>query len=82
MRFDPWPHSVGQQSGIAMSCDVGHTCCSDLVLWWLWHRLAVVAPIQPVTWELPYAAGVALISKKKITSVDGNGKKKKATIHN
>ena len=32
---------------------------------WLWCRLAVVAPIRPLVWELPYAAGTALKSKKK-----------------
>ena len=36
----------------------------DLVLLWLWYRLAVVAPIQPLAWELPYAAGVALKRQK------------------
>ena len=28
-------------------------------------RLAAVAPIQTLAWELPYAAGVALKAKKK-----------------
>ena len=32
--------------------------CLDLVL--LWHRLASVAPIRPLAWELPYAKGVAI----------------------
>ena len=32
---------------------------------WLWYRPAAIAPIQPLTWELPYAAGVALKTKKK-----------------
>ena len=32
----------------------------DLVLLWLWCRLAAAAPIQPLAQELPYAAGVAL----------------------
>ena len=31
---------------------------------WLWCRLAAAAPIPPLAWELPYAAGVALKSKK------------------
>ena len=30
---------------------------------WLW--LAAVAPIQPLAWEPPYAAGAVLESKKK-----------------
>ena len=37
----------------------------DLVLLWLWCRLAAVAPIKPLAWELTYAAGVALKKKKK-----------------
>ena len=26
---------------------------------WLWHRLAAVAPIRSLAWELPYAVGEA-----------------------
>ena len=37
----------------------------DLVLLWLWHGLAAVAPIQPLAWELPYAVHVAIKRKKK-----------------
>ena len=37
----------------------------DLALLWLWHRLAAVAPIPPLAWELPYAVGAALKKKKK-----------------
>ena len=36
-----------------------------LALLWLWHRLAAVALNLPQAWELPYAVGVALKSKKK-----------------
>ena len=32
----------------------------DLALLWLWCKLAAEALIQPLAWELPYAAGVAL----------------------
>ena len=35
------------------------------MLLWLWLRPATVALIGPLTWELPYAAGAALKSKKK-----------------
>ena len=34
----------------------------DLEWQWLWHRPAVMAPIRPLAWEPPYAAGVALKS--------------------
>ena len=47
-----------------MSCGVGHRCGSDLVLLWLWHRLAATALIRPLAWE-SLAWGVALKSKKK-----------------
>jgi len=49
-----------------MSCGVGCRQGSDLVLLWLWCRPAAVAPIGPLAWELPYAAGVALERKKNI----------------
>ena len=42
-RFDPWPCSVGQGSGVAISYGVGHRCGSDPLL--LWHRLAAAVPI-------------------------------------
>ena len=32
----------------------------DLVLLWLWCRLAAAAPIGPLVWGLLYAAGMAL----------------------
>ena len=32
----------------------------NLALLWLWYKPATAAPIQPLPWELPYAAGVAL----------------------
>ena len=49
-----------------MSCGVGHRCGLDpaLVLLWLWCRPAAVAPIRPLAWEPPYAAGVALKRQK------------------
>ena len=37
----------------------------DPKLLWLWCRLATVALIQFLAWELPYAAGVVLKSQKK-----------------
>ena len=37
----------------------------DLALLWLWCRLAAVASIGPLGWELPHAVGAALKSKKK-----------------
>ena len=48
-----------------MSCGIGHRGSSDPVLLWLWHRLAFMAPIQLLAWELPYVVGVALRKKKQ-----------------
>ena len=48
-----------------MSC--GESCIhgTDLMLLWLWHRMAAVALIRPLAREPPYAEGVALKKKKK-----------------
>ena len=51
-----------------MSCGVGHRCGSDPALLWLGCRPAGVAPIRPLSWEFPYATGVALKSKNKQTN--------------
>ena len=48
-----------------MSCGVGRRRGSDLALLWLWCRPGAVAPIRPLAWELPYATGAALQSKKQ-----------------
>ena len=47
---------------------VVHRHGSDSALLWLWCRLASVAPVQPLAWELPYVKGVALKNegKKKV----------------
>ena len=47
-----------------MSCGVGCRCGSDMALLWLWCRLAAIALIRPLAWELPYASSAALKSKK------------------
>ena len=60
--FDSWPRSGDQGSSIAESWDVGWRRGSDPMLPWLWQRLAAVAPL---VWELPYARGTALKSKKR-----------------
>ena len=48
-----------------MSCGVGRRRSLALALLWLWRRPAAIAPIGPLAWEPPYAAGAALKSKKK-----------------
>ena len=47
-----------------MSCSIGHGCGLDLVLLWLWHRLAALALIRPLAWEPLYAVVVALKKQK------------------
>ena len=54
-----------------MSCGVGQRCGLELELLWLWRRPAATAPIRPLAWEPPYAAGVTLKRQKR------QGKKKK-----
>jgi len=43
-----------------VSCGVGHRRSLDPALLWLWHRLVAAAPIGPLGWEPPHAAGAAL----------------------
>ena len=40
-------------------------CGLDLVLMWLWYRLAAIAMIGPLTQELSYTAGAAVKIFKK-----------------
>ena len=48
-----------------MNCGVGRRHNSNLELLWLWCRLAAIAPVGPLSWEPPYAAGVALKKDQK-----------------
>ena len=60
-----------------MSCGVCHRCGSDLVLLWLWHRLAAIALIRPLAWEPPYAAGAAQeMAKRQKTKTKQNKTKR------
>ena len=67
-----WVRSLASLSGLsiqrAVSCGIGLRYDSDLALLWLWRRLAAVAPIRPLAWELPCAVGVALKKQNKQTS--------------
>ena len=42
-----------------MSCGVGRRHGLDSALLWLWRRPVATAPIRPLAWEPPYAAGAA-----------------------
>ena len=48
-----------------MSCGVGCRLGWDLAMLWLFRTLETVAPIRPLAWEPPYAAGAALKSQKE-----------------
>ena len=62
--FNLWPCLVGWESGVAVSYGVGRRFGFNPELLWLWSGLAVVVTIQPLAWELPYAAGVTLKESK------------------
>ena len=47
-----------------MSSGVGHRHGLNPLLLWLWGRLAAAAPIRPLAWEPPFAAGAALKRQK------------------
>ena len=64
--------SVGEGSGVAVSCGVGCRRASDPELLRLRCRPMATAPIRPLAWEPPYASGVALKRQK-----DKKKKKKK-----
>ena len=57
-----------------MSCGVGHRCGLDPALLWLWRRPVATAPIGPLAWEPPYAAGAAqeIAKRQKIKKKKGN----------
>ena len=59
------------------SCGVGRRCSSDLALLWLWCRPAAAAPIWPLTWEPPYAAGAALEKAERHKNKKQNKQTKK-----
>ena len=49
-----------------MSCSTGRRHGSYMTLLWLWRRPVATAPIRPLAWEPPYAAGAAQeIAKKR-----------------
>ena len=62
----------GLRIGVAVSCGVGCRRGSDLALLWLWCRPEATAPIRPLAWEPPCAAGMAL---KKTNKTNNNNNK-------
>ena len=49
---------------LAVSCGIGRRCGSDPELLWFGCSPAAAAPMQHLTWELPYATGEALKRKQ------------------
>ena len=56
---------MGQGSSVAMNYGIGCRCGSDPELLWLWYRLAAIALIRFLAWELPCAAGAGPKKQKK-----------------
>ena len=64
-----------------MSYGVGCSRGLDPALLWLWPRLVATAPIRPLAWEPPYAAGVAQeIAKRQKNKQKNPQKTTKKTI--
>ena len=61
----PGPTQWVKDPALPVTCGVGHSCGSDLVLVWLWCRPAATAPVPSLAWEAPYASGAVLKSKRK-----------------
>jgi len=62
-----------------MSCGVSRRHGSDPTLLWFWRRPIATAPIGPLAWELPYAAGMALEKAKRPKKKKKKKKEKKIT---
>ena len=60
-EFPLWPSRLRTWH----SRSVGRRCGSDPGMLWLWCRPAAAAPLPPIAWELLFAAGRAVKTKKK-----------------
>ena len=65
-----------------MSCGVGCIRGSDPELLWLWRRPVATAPIRPLAWEPPYAAGAAqeIATTTTTTTITTTKDKKKKNV--
>ena len=64
-----------QIRSLALLSGLRTLCCCEL-----WCKLVAAAPIWPLAWQLPYAAGAALKSKKKKTTKQKTNKQKKQLL--
>ena len=56
-----WVRSLALLSGLRIqSCGAGCRRGSDLMLQWLWRKLAGTGLIQPLAWEPPYASSASI----------------------
>ena len=62
-----------------MNCDVGRRRGLDRMLLWLWPRSVATALIRPLAWEPPYAAGMALKSKKTRKTITNKQNQREVT---
>ena len=65
VQFLVWISDLSIWSYLELWCSL--QMCLDPTLLWLGHRLATAALIQPLAWELPYAAPTALKRKKHLS---------------
>ena len=73
MRVQSLAFLIGLKDlAFATSCGVGRRHGLDLILLWLWHRLAAASLIRPLAWELPDAIGVVLKKTKKKKKISYN----------
>ena len=63
-----------------MSCDIGPKRDKESTLLWIWRRPAATAPIQPLAWEPPYAAGAAQEIAKRQKKKKKKKKKKREKL--
>ena len=57
--------SVDYGSIVAVSCGIGRRRSLDPELLWLWCRPVATAPVRPLAWEPPNAAGSSPRKDKK-----------------
>ena len=57
---------------------------SDPLLLWLWRRPVATAPIRPLAWEPPYAAGAAqeMAKRPKKKKIDKIGRSRRGAVVN